>query len=346
MPRSRLVLMAIALAAIASLVVLTASPRRDAVATGSASKAPPTGATQSPGAAAPPSDHSAVNAPTATTADARPSADDPNVKAMTAALGAPLPPADSAVVDIFDALQDRARGGDLRASCRLALELQRCSTARVTEQTASNIEGEIARAERTPDNAVNQLARMQSTAQQQGRGCAGLDESHFRHAFDLQLQTALRDPTARLWFALNPALDPWNFVNDLERWTVYRQHAMPWLEEAAARGEPAALIALARVHGDLRRVGPPWPRFRIADPERFLVYAELMARQGIRFTAVTRDVARIRNELDADALRRIDERVAALHRPDRPLLGTDAVAAALEQSMRRIPTPGDCAKAQ
>lgn len=265
---------------------------------------------------------------------------------MVAALGAPLPPDDTAVADLFEPLLASARRGDTRASCRLSRELQRCAMARVSEQTAANVEGEIARREQTPDSAVNYVARLQDGAQRESRGCAGLSDAQLGHAFDLQLQTALRVPATRLWFALNPALDPWNFVNDLERWMQYRQHAMPWLEEAAAQGDPAALIALARVHGDLRRIGPPFPRFRIADAEKFLVYAELMARQGIRFAPVTRDVEQLRARLDADTLQRVADRVAALHRPERASLSKQQVGEALQASLRRVPTTADCARAE
>ncbi len=286
----------------------------------------------------------AVAAPAPAAPTRPPAVDAVEFKAVVAPPGAPLPPESAAVADVFDALSARARDGDFRASCRLAAELQRCDAARITGQTAANIEGEVARSDRTPDAAVNQLARMQSLSERQGRGCAGLTDQHFRHAFDLQLQTALQVPEARLWFALNPALDPWNFVNDLERWTIYRQHAMPWLEEAAARGEPAALIALARVHGDLRRIGPPYPRFRIADEEKFLVYVELMRRHGIAFAPVTRDADAIRARLGAEALARIADRVTQLHRPERKPLSASEVTLALDASMRRSPSPGDCAR--
>jgi hypothetical protein len=286
--------------------------------------------------------HAATAATPAAEASAPASASSIPTPAATTPL-LPLPPTDAAVAGVFDELKARAEQGDVRAACRLAADLQRCGMARGQSTMAQNVEGELARGDDSPDATVNNLARLQDRAEQEGRGCDGLTAEQLDHAFDLQLQAAQRDPALRVWFALNPALDAWNFVNDLERWATYRQYAMPWLEEAAARGEPEALIALARVHGDLRRIGPPFPRFRIADEEKFLVYAELMSRQGIRFGPVTRDVERIRAQLDAAALQRVAERVMALQRRERPVLAPPQVQQALTISLRPYPRAADCA---
>lgn len=255
----------------------------------------------------------------------------------------PLPTLDAPVAEIFDALNARAARGDVRASCRLAVDLTRCAQARAQATYAADYEKNVSRGRETPEEAVRWLARAEEQYRQAGKGCESLSGEQLDRAFDFQLQTALASPKARLWFALQPALDPWNFVNDLDRWQTYRNHAMPFLEEAAGEGDPAALIALARVHGDLRRNGTPPPRFRIPDQERFLVYAELMRRQGITFAVVAHEAQTIRSRLGVEALQRVDERVATLERRDRPKLDEKAVQRALSQSMQATPHPAECA---
>jgi len=281
----------------------------------------------------------AMAAATPTAMDATPT----NAIAAPALPPEPLPPPGTPVAELFDALSARAERGDPHAGCRLASELLRCAEARAQATATADYEKGMARRDETPEAAVRWLAQMQTRIESSGKGCEGLSQMQIDHAFDLQLRTALADPKARVWFALQPALDPWNFIQDLERWTTYRRYAMPWLEEAAAQGDPTALIALARVHGDLRRTGPPTPRFRIPDDEKFLVYAELMHRRGIDFTVVAHEAKTARARLDAASLQRVSERVATLERRDLPALDEKSVGTALDRSLRPNPKPEDCA---
>lgn len=255
----------------------------------------------------------------------------------------PLPPAGTPVAAMLQTLKERAAQGDTSAMCRLGLELQRCAEASRTRSASTSVEGDLARRPDTPAGAPEVLARMQHQAELLGAGCEGVPEEDFALAFDLQMRAAEARPELRVWAALNPALDPWNFVNDLERWQRYRAQAMPWLEQAAAEGDVSAIIALQRVHGDLRRNGPPFPRFRIADPERFVLYTDLLKRYGVDFPVVRPDYKARRALLEPEALARIDKRVQELHRTDlAPLVAAESQRA-LSGSMRRMPEPEDCA---
>lgn len=254
----------------------------------------------------------------------------------------PLPPAGTPVVEILETLKARAAQGDSSAMCRLGRELQRCAEARRTQSVSSTLEGDLARRPDTPAGAPEMLARMQDHADQFGKGCEGVPEEDLALAFDMQMRAAEARPELRVWAALNPALDPWNFVNELEQWQRYRAQAMPWLEQAAAEGDVSAIIALQRVHGDLRRNGPPFPRFRIPDPERFVLYTDLLKRYGVAFPVVQREYASRRAALEPDALARIDRRVQELHRAERVPLDGKQSAEALAYSMRTLPEPEDC----
>jgi hypothetical protein len=228
------------------------------------------------------------------------------------------------LASVIDDLLDRAHQGDTKAACRLGAELQRCMMARATGAMAADIERDASRRSDVPDAAVNTIARLQTEAERHGAGCAGVSVGQLKSAFQWQKQAALADPKLRVAFALSPALDPRDFVNQLDEWQDYRALALPWLEAAAAEGDVAAVIALARVFGDLRRTSPRVPPFRVEDDEGFVVYADLMRRYGSRVDVVASEADAARQRLSADARRRASERVDSLYKPDAALDDVDA----------------------
>lgn len=254
----------------------------------------------------------------------------------------PLPPIGTPVAEVFDSLKARADRGDASASCRLAQELQRCSEAVWVNSMSTSVENDLARQPATPPGVPETLARMRNSAANLGVGCEGLSDEQRSLAFDYQMRAAEARPDLRLWAALNPALDPQNFVNDLDRWQQYKSKAMTWMEQAATSGDLSAVIALQRVHGDLRRNGPPYPRFRIRDDERFVMYTQLLSRYGIDFAVVKPEFDARRAQLDAAALARIDARVTSLYRSDVPPMNPLRSGEALRDSIRFVPRPGAC----
>lgn len=253
----------------------------------------------------------------------------------------PLPPLDAPVAEVFDDLVDRARRGDAKAACRLGAELQRCLMASANSNAAASIELDVSRRNTTPEGAADAIARLQSAAETRGRGCDGVAMEQMRTAFQWQKQAALANPDLRVAFALSPALDPRDFVNELDAWQEYRTLAMPWLEAAAAQGDVAAVIALARVHGDMRRTSPPMPRFRMQDDEAFVVYADLMQRYGSNVAIVQREADAARERLSPDARQRASDRADALYRAD-AVLDEAAAGEAMRMSLRGVPEPERC----
>lgn len=254
----------------------------------------------------------------------------------------PLPPLDQPVAEVFDDLVERARRGDDRAACRLGAQLQECMRATTLRRIASDIERDTARGDATPQRAIQSIDRLQQGAARVGTRCEGLNAAQMEQAFDWQLRAARSDPALRLWFVLNPALDRVNFVTELERWSLYRQHALPWLEGLAAEGDLVAVIALARVFGDHRRTSPPLPPFRIQDDARFIVYAELMTRYGAEFDAVRRSADAARARLDPQQLRDAQRQVDALHRADAVRHDREGVRVALAESFSPEFDPRNC----
>ena len=257
----------------------------------------------------------------------------------------PLPPADTPVIELLDTLRERARRGDASAACRLASELQRCQRARFMATHQVRMEESAAQVDnpRRREAMIQHLARLQGEHDRAKAVCADLQDSHYAEAFPLQLQAAQSRPQLRVWAASNPALDAQNFVNELEAWAEYRRVALPWLQQAADDGDLAALIVLARIHGDGRRIGPMTPPFRQLDDAAFVRYAGLMERRGVSIPPVMQAAAAARSRLDAEALARIDSEIAVqAARQPAGMVGADELREAMQRSFADNPQAVDC----
>ena len=242
--------------------------------------------------------------------------------APLAAAALPLPPAGTNVAQIYDELVERAEQGDARAACRLASELQRCRFAapvagRLRDRRPGNWETRIAQIqdEAERERMIRFVAEAESRQDQMEQLCEGVTRRQIDQAFPLQMQAAAARPELRVRAALSPALDRMFPGSELERWQQYRPVAQAWLEQAAGEADLAAIIALARVHGDDRTGGPPVPPYRELDDARFVTYATLLERYGVTIPPVVRAAEEARARLEPDALRRAESRADALYRP-------------------------------
>lgn len=145
----------------------------------------------------------------------------------------------------------------------------------------------------------------------------------------------------RVAFALAPALDPREFLDKLDECHEYRERALPWLEAAAVDGDVVAVIALARVYGDMRRTSPRIPPFHVEDDERFAIYPDLMQRYGSSVAIVVGEAEAARQRLSQDLQRRARERADALYRSGAGLDSIDAKEA-MRALLKTTLEPGRC----
>lgn len=254
----------------------------------------------------------------------------------------PLPPLHTPVANVFEELAKRGKRGDADAACRLAAELVRCSAANISQGFANDAERDLARRPSSPEQAIDQIAHAQQVSESIGKGCEGLSRDQLASAFDWQRQAALLDPSLRMAFVLQPALDRRNFLGEFDRWTEYRRLALPWLQEAASNGDASAVIALARVYGDHRVHVMLAPHFRFRDDERFVQYAELMDRYGVGLDVVRNAAAEARARLSPEVAARADLRADAMFNADVQALDAQAADKAHGASLRSDLKPERC----
>jgi len=89
----------------------------------------------------------------------------------------------------------------------------------------------------------------------------------------------------------------------------------------------------------LVRLNPP---FRIADDAKFVLYADLMSRYGIRFEAAQADLDAARERLSADAQAKVLRQVDALYLPQQEKLSEEQAKQKLTESFATRADPSQC----
>lgn len=240
----------------------------------------------------------------------RPAAD----SATRASAANPLPALDTPVDLVFDELAERARRGDARAACRLAVELQRCRVAGFSGRGTRWLESRAAREDdgERREAMISELARVENERERSETVCSGLESTQLEQAFIYQQQAAQAMPELRTWAATQPALNFMNFVNELDAWQQYRSVAIPWLESAALEGDFAALAALARVYAQRDPRQMRLPPVSQPDAQRFALYAGLLERRGLSIGPLQGELERTRSELEPATLARIQNDIDQL----------------------------------
>lgn len=168
---------------------------------------------------------------------------------------APLPPLDAKIADIYETLKERARHGDGKAACRLAIELQQCvwREAIIQDLDRATRRMEHRPAPQTTDpRQAEWESRMLDMAQRQvdyaaalDARCKGLSEAQVAEHVDWWRTAALSGHVPSLVhyakgdaFRLNATLD------NLERLGTYKHDAERLMRAAAAAGSPEALQQL------------------------------------------------------------------------------------------------------
>lgn len=159
-----------------------------------------------------------------------------------------LPPLGAALTQTYVELKRRALAGDNRASCRLAVDIVRCSRINDFRSVVERMTREASSAERDSVAEARAIAGAAEEAQNLERleaMCRGFTPESPHAAWDYLLLAAERgDVRAMVALAAGPPLDENYFLRDQAQWQRYLQLQGPYLQRGVEAGEPFALYML------------------------------------------------------------------------------------------------------
>ncbi len=163
----------------------------------------------------------------------------------------PLPDANTPLVDVIDAMEDRARRGEVRAACWVGEALRQCHAHSARERQAIDSDEQIAEriarqnlSAAEQDRQLRGALRRRDEAQRLGRVCEALPRERSRRApyFLLQAGQAGHVPSVLRFVQLDPYSGAIDMVADPALAQLFHQHAVPMLIRALETGSPAAIF--------------------------------------------------------------------------------------------------------
>lgn len=167
-----------------------------------------------------------------------------------------LPPLDAPVATFLDALEARAKAGDARAACRVAMEKWRCQESLSFQVSASDLKSR-------PEFATMIGANKER--------CVGVERPRFNDAWKFLAQSALSGNVAAMsLYGRNPPIAFLDQIDAAEALIIYRDNAERFLTQAIEGGDVMALYAMWW-HSAMK-TGTGRALFKV-DPYRATVYA-------------------------------------------------------------------------
>ncbi len=167
-----------------------------------------------------------------------------------------LPPLDSPVATYLDSLEVRAKAGDARAACRVAMEKWRCQESLSFQVSANDYKSR-------PEFATMIRANQER--------CAGVERTRFNDAWKFLAQSALSGNVAAMsLYGRNPPIAFLDSIDAAEALIIYRDNAERFLTQAIEGGDVMALYAMWW-HSAVK-TGTGRALFKV-DPYRATVYA-------------------------------------------------------------------------
>lgn len=172
-----------------------------------------------------------------------------------------LPPLDVPVATILGSLEARARAGDAKAACRVAMEKVRCH-----------------RVLTLPTNAPKSTPEIEARIERDRGLCNGVEVARTEDAWRYLSQAALAGNVAAMsLFVRDPQMSERSPIETAEGWLVYRDYAARFLATAIEGGDTMALFyAWWTSASGLSTVGRP-QEILPKDPYRALVYGNAAA---------------------------------------------------------------------
>jgi hypothetical protein len=168
--------------------------------------------------------------------------------------GQALPAVGTLLIESYPTLKVMADSGDVRAACRLAFELDRCSRSKQVENVASNLEFNLGKLDQKSPAYEGKLwlaKNARGEANIANSVCRGFTESNSDEGWKYALQAAqFGSPEMRVRYVRqqSASLDNLDPTATAEGWVAYRQNAPALLQRAIDEGSPEAFEFAAYSH--------------------------------------------------------------------------------------------------
>ena len=211
---------------------------------------------------------------------------------------AALPPTTSPLVEHIDELETRAKRGDAKAACRLALDLELCAQRQMLEDSEEFFIRAAAKFGNSSTDARTAEV-IQSTAERLARAnavCEGLPEERVSQRWrDLLRAAELGVPDAVAGFAGETPLSQEQFLDQLDGWNAFKNDVPAMLQRAALAGHPSSMYLLQRIYAGLPAMTGGYQPFP-PDSRKAAIYAMVLLRFADASTAssLAKDIAKFR----------------------------------------------------
>ena len=210
-----------------------------------------------------------------------------NSRTGAAANAPPLPSTDLPLRDIVDQLKRRAEQGDPRASCRLAMELDYCSSLhdwmRMIERQASRRPvGLPGMSQENVRSYVANLEKWTNEAMQLSPHCEGVPVASSQERMQCWRAAALGGHVpAMTHYSIGSGFEHKNTLQDLAALDTYRREAETMARHAAAAGDPLALMALIGAYMPDPDMYAPSGAMRNMPETRFIGYLQQAVKKDL-----------------------------------------------------------------
>lgn len=180
-------------------------------------------------------------------------------RARTEAVFPPLPPDNVPLRQVAESLHTQALAGNYRAACRLSYELNRCQQLPIQRELVDSLAKQLTTTNADPKTkallAASQ-AEAKNLVEKDSALCAEVDENKLMRPWQYLLMAAQAGHIpSMVRFASTPPMDEQSFIKDLDGWGVYKQNAIPLLQEAMNKGNTTALTELGWIYAGFPAVG-------------------------------------------------------------------------------------------
>ncbi|WDS35404.1 hypothetical protein [Pseudoxanthomonas sp.] len=255
--------------------------------------------------------------------------------ARLSAVQTPLPDDGTPLRLVFDGLKQRANGGDARAACRLAAELEQCERVRVQlAQFDEQLDRRMGMEEMVAGNPQATAERRESTDRmfadrgqqllQASEQCDGVPFVSPAERASLWRSAALGGSLPALTqYAVGNAFRTRDTLDLLPQLQVYRNEAESLALQAAQRGSTRATLALAAAYSPSRDTGRRTYLAQVVTPDAgkslalylqaqraFTAESSANGRPSMRQASVNRSIDALRRGMDAAQIAQAESQAA------------------------------------